>query len=342
MTTNGLLFRELEETDASYALDRCLVLVSKQREDGMTYSSRSITMQDLAAQIAEDLDAAAGISSAAYYMSSDFALQDHDHDIYTSAIFEPAGDQSQRKSIAKFIDYTNNQSADITIDDDYSSAHEGIDKISSILAEMQPAIAELQILAVSSIDDTSIITDITSPGFEGWVPADGSSYPLSAFQLSGQLSTAFIYDIQLSTFTVPDMSLFFKLKCRASSEFDIQHGETALPDHTHKIEGANVSASFDISGLSSNDVGFNTYEGYSQNNTSRADKGCIHHGNVNESTTVQLYRSVNVTEGNLAGKKFKTSEDGDPNAQSYPSHDVVPALIYVGRSRSSNPLVALT
>jgi hypothetical protein len=92
MTTNGLLFRELEETDASYALDRCLVLVSKQQEDGMIYSSRSITMQDLAAQIAEDLDAVAGISSAAYCMSSEFALYDHDHDIYTSAIFEPAGD----------------------------------------------------------------------------------------------------------------------------------------------------------------------------------------------------------------------------------------------------------
>jgi len=76
----------------------------------------------------------------------------------------------------------------------------------------------------------------TSPDFRGWVPADGSTYPLSAFALHGQLSAA--YGNGDGTFTVPDLSSFIRLNgsmdIAGDSAVGLVEGHTSLPKHTHE------------------------------------------------------------------------------------------------------------
>lgn len=185
----------------------------------MTYS-KSISLKDIAMQIAEDLDEILSLSSAAYCESSDFAVAAHDHDIYTSAMFFP--EEQMHYNIGQFYDFKHDSITAISIS--LSGDHSGVSDrllsdIECIVAAVQPHIGELNLVAASKIDTVGIETDIHSPGFEGWVPADGASYSIDDFEPQDMLSTAFDYDDSSRTFTVPDLVHFFKIKSQLTSQY---------------------------------------------------------------------------------------------------------------------------
>jgi len=53
-----------------------------------------------------------------------------------------------------------------------------------------------------------------------------------------------------------------------------------------------------------------------------------------------MTRSAKIDETKLISPKFKTSEEGS-NDESYPEHNLMPAYVYIGRSKKSNPIVAV-
>lgn len=310
----------------------------------------------------------AGIKSAAYCQSSDFALSSHDHDIFTSAVYVselPGGGKTH--TVLSIDDITTNPAIHHTVD--ISSVIDGdvpdIKKteLLSALSSYLPKLGTAQFICARDIGPYLNYLNPTKSSFVGWVLADGAIYDLTSFMLSTSIQN--VFQVNGTKFSVPDFrNAFCKLDCQpeTNSSYDIIEHEFSMPGHAHglTLEGGLAKITLDTTGISADEAGLNNMFNnmiletshnpeYEISVNKKTDKLSLHetkknnfyaiHNGTKSGTTIPVEL---VDQQEWSGYQINNlaivPEQGtdDDNEYPYPAHMMMPIVIYVGPSISSD------
>jgi len=303
-----------------------------------------------------------GVRSAAYAQSSDFAAINHDHDIYTSATYNNAIlNTTDRLSVMNMKN--SNQSFTMYL----SVSPEEDVNVYSYISAWQPKLGTLRLAGVSNTNLYGNAISYNHPEFKGWVQANGATYNLSNFLLSSEIQNVFQI-VNGTQFKVPALTNFIDINTTiadTNNSYSMQSGSTGLSSHRHLVTVSPYGGSFwaynttntqsesIVNSISSmlRSVAWKQNENESRNadfhfTTDTANKTLT----INFESTVRnvaapscaytgyyggYYGSIDARSSNVLTSTFPVSansseagEDGIP----YPSHNLVPALVYVGPS----------
>lgn len=345
---DGFLFKQLVNA-SKIDQSEDLMLVSHYDEQTSSYQSMAIDTKTLIASLDNDMDQFIDIGDAVYCDSSEFALSSHDHDIYTSAWYKPDDlDGKEKFTVADIYDNAHQQiqtCIQISVCTDESIVST---EWSQIISSAQPKIGTLQPLALSTFGDQSYTSDPELSDFNGWVPADGSKYYLSIFPSSISTILDSIYgNGDNRTFTVPDMNGFAKISNDIGQAWHpalIKH-HVALKKHTHAantVENKQLKIEITKSNMVPQEIRLEGYE------HPALTKHRMHAGtSANKPQgNATLNCTNNINKENLSAASFNISEQPmittiPDDYVAYPAFNYVPMMIYIGRSLSSTPLVAI-
>ena len=216
-------FEDFPQFINSLSGNTALLLVSHQITDG-EYKSATISLDSLAIQLR---DKSIHARSAAYYNSTEFALVNHDHDIYTSATYSTAfHDGDTISNVLSMHDVTNDKDYNVALSVINSElTPDEYEHIQSTLSAKRPKLGELRFIAVSDLQIYKDMFDPENANFVGWVPADGKTYNINNFILSDYMHLVFNAKTA-DTFYVPQLQEFCKINDSFnSSSYEIQTGK---------------------------------------------------------------------------------------------------------------------
>lgn len=341
--SNGLTFNQLPEA-SSVDEKSDLMLISHWNEKTHKYESMAITIDSLVSQLNADMDDNIKIGEIAYMSKDDFALSSHDHDIYTKASYNNTLQYSGEKfTIIKFNDMTSLAPAS-EMQISVNTQSDLLQRWKDAIDNAQPKIGTIQMLAISSLPP-GYTSDPEISDFNGWVPADGTTYDLSDFEQSVASTINELYgDGNGTTFTVPDLNGFFKIHNNPDIGCSLQMHEhyTALPRHTHAFDVKN--AKIVVDNLNPNDISPKSIKLDAWENA-HYWKYRIHCGKSQDksSDVVTFTCQNNVTKESMQDTNININEQPAISTQpndnaAYPAFNYVPAFVYVGRSKNSTPL----
>lgn len=341
-------------------------------KDGGTYHSNAIHIDDLAQCLNDSLF---GIKSAAYCTSSEFALSSHDHDIYTSAMYQSVIGSHNARTIMKMVDLTHGE---IPYFIDISSVVDGTEvpetkkrQLMNAILPYLPKLGTIEFVCANDVTAYSKYRDyfnVSSKNFIGWTYANGQTYDMTSFILSNNFSN--VFQCTGSTFKVPSLSNYI---CKASCQLDgnssysyVPGEETPLIGHSHEIvkNGNSTSLRLDSENIDIDDEdldklfthklggsrgggGFTPKFAF-ENNASTENKwsfgkakgnsafNTVHNGSASGTTSaVYLVDSQHIDDMPLNDLAI-VPEEGVEGEIAYPSHMLMPAVIFVGPSISSD------
>ncbi len=292
--------------------------------------SFKIRMNDLAHQFFNDYVAVLSVKSMAYESSADYALSSHDHDVYTSAMFIPAIGNDVIEIVSATVSSLTQQTStwhlsakNIGEGEDYSTF------VADRLSALQPKIGQVSFMLSANTDYEKNPGDPPTD-FIGWLPADGTSYKLTAFALSTDLSNVFS-GTDGTDFVVPNLSGFFRIEPQLTANVVHNNGKSAIPVHSHSIEISESNSKITTS------IEFNKVQKFKMATTTGCTRTnqCIHHGKNRRDekyvySNQPLQTTINMSTDDI-------SYDPRGIGYSYPSNQTLKAYVYVGRSYASKP-----
>ena len=233
MSDLQLSFEQLNDFDTDLSNAQMYFIVSHKDENGR-YQSCKIDFNHLAIQLNNSISS---MKSAAYHQSSDFATKMHDHDIYTSAVYDNGIHGSNTLSVMNMR--TNSMSYTMSISAVKSSEMPDVDL--KTLASL-PKLGTLQLISVKDLALNAKKFDYRNEMFTGWISAGASTtYNLADFVLSSDISN--VFNSTSTQFTIPCLTSFFKINddSATSNPYSVKNGATYTPIHTHGIDNSNNS-----------------------------------------------------------------------------------------------------
>ena len=207
---------------AEGAQEKCLsgdqFLISRRQlqvENPAWWFSRRLQYSDLSARIADDLSARFGFKSMAYEDEDDYALSGHTHSEYNYV-----------RLVSPFAD-----SPDSEYDKVLLVSIDGKRKWvkvprQRIMPPPDPVPGQIKLMAVTSLQPI----DAMGRNFDGWVYADGQTYP-PVFE------HASYFEQVDGGFRVPDMRNMFEMNNRPYEDvgFGLKDAENDVSPHAHNM-----------------------------------------------------------------------------------------------------------
>lgn len=190
-------------------LGRCLsgdqFLISRKQlrtQNPKWWFSRRLAYSDLSARIAADLSSKFGFGSMAYEDEDDYALVDHKHSDYNWVdIVSP---YENTKEFDGSYNYGDNPPA-VTVAKVWIDGDVRVVKMPLPVIEQEdldrPAPGQLKMMAVTSL----AAIDVNAADFDGWVYADGATYP-NSFEYS-----SYFPQVAGNKFQVPEIKNILEL-----------------------------------------------------------------------------------------------------------------------------------
>lgn len=355
MSTTSAAFDELQLFDNQLSNGQMYILVSH-RDENEAYRSRKISLDNLAAQLSESLTY---IRSAARTPSSDFATVNHDHDIYTSATYQNSINGGTK--VIQMRDSRNTYVMSISASDPLEPS-----EYPDVYQMMKPYLPHLGTVQMVGVRDLALHAgkfDMTKPEFTGWVHANGSSYSINDFYMSADMSK--VFKTSGSSFTVPVLYDFPKINCSTSSgntSYVTNPGHAALPVHSHDISipDDGIDMRLNSTSVTADQTQLNnTIKGILKSNyntpsftlkqdgssiTMRSGHGYTkfaHYGKNDSNNFGLILQSKMPLDDQVFSDFGLIAEQGNDSEIPYPSHNLVPAVIYVGPSKYSDLLAYL-
>ena len=344
-------FDELWSFDERLSSNQAYLLVSHEDVDGSIRSCK-ISLDNLASQLNSCI---IGIGSAAYCQSSDFALSSHDHDIYTSAMYSSNVTSTVAVDVMSMTDMTHSCTYEVMLSADHADGISQTSSVEDLILSKLPKLGQIQFIAVKDLLIYADKFDVTSPEFIGWIPAQNSTaYDLSDFILSSDIPKVFQTSVE-GRFIVPNLVDFCKISNAGddvNGSYEVHSGEVHTPLHSHalSIPGDGASITFksqditvDQSKLNSafrglmyvgdRDINFTITGAQLNRNVSQLG---IHNGmNTSENVPISLPLTKTVNDFGINDLMI-VEEDGDDAEFPYPSHNLMPVIIYIGPSRHTD------
>lgn len=347
MSNLSLAFDNLYPFDSQLSDNQMYFIVSHQNDDG-NYQSFKISIDSLAMQL--NKIASSGLRSVAYCQSSDFASISHDHDIYTSAMFNPAYiNPDDKKRIMTMRTPTTSYEMSL-------SSAQFIDYV-DVGSYVEASPLKLGIMKFIAVNDMTAYRDefdFSNEKFSGWVKADGTStYNINDFILSNDIPKVFY--TSGSTFTIPLLTSFFKINDNEHSHsYETYEGNLGLPIHNHNLRMSNSSLIINSNKIEvDNDAIANAlgskhkYSSYTpiyqitktdsditvSPANSKSYAAGMHDGRNNSDNYLVELAGTTVINDQVLNGMAMFEEEGVNNEIPYPSHNMIPAIVYVGPSR---------
>lgn len=347
MSELSLAFDELYPFDTQLSNNQMYFIVSHKNSSGL-YESCKISMESLAVQLNSCISS---IKSAARCPSSDFALVSHDHDIYTSAMFTPASIPANKK-VHVMTMKTSSTQYDVSLSAVTSNTPINVGQK---VKELLPKLGTVRFIAVNDLESYANELNYTNSNFSGWVRANGTStLKINDFMLSDSIPD--VFSTSGTTFTVPELTTFFKINGDDSSESYVKHaGHLGLSSHTHGMQNYGSELIFKSYKVEvDNDALNSIFDGKLRQTQSNPDVVI-----ENEDSKLQLKsgekkytkilgvhsgrNNLNNYQIELSGSMKKDdfhvpntgliANAGVENDIPHPSYNLIPAIVYVGPSK---------
>ncbi len=340
---------------ASKFLENDLLLVSTMSGD-VPVASKKISYADLRNQLVEDVLAGLGVKSMAYERKQMYALTSHEHDaLYTRAEWTPnpwfdkCKDSAKVKIAALKISTETLSSTDVSANPASSAVSCTSNDIWCptlvIPLPPRPEIGTLKFVTASSLQklvaqmslSTSAYGSLVNVNpydqdgkirddYDGWVFPNGMSFS----NVDGQLSAAakaFAGSATAETFTVPCISDFIQAYSSSgslSSGLSKVAAQVGLKPHLHTV--GELEFKIKLAELYQPDD--SNYKIWS---TSGFGGGVwIHQGNFTGKGEVVTIDGVTANLGTQALKGVHTSKASTASQDPYPTHSLIPLMIYIG------------
>ena len=312
-------------------ISSCILLV----QDSSNHISYKMPITMLMTQLMNEyVQSTNNLKGMAFENKEDYAIVNHDHDIYTNVDFCPS-ELSNPLEIIHINDSTHLKNDSISVLQFDNSSLKDI--ITPLIFEAQPKLGTIEFKSTYDCPLTS------SSNFMGWVPLDGHQYSLTSFLLSNDLKHVFSYidSGTTKTFTVPSMKEFMKFKMSLDSTCEHHLCKYNVASHSHSTnELQNPSMTMTIA-----DDDFNLVSTGTKDLTLQAYYNCashgnygIHHGIGNGAGWIDTKFSNVLDPSTFVNAAIRTKNDGISTAQFKPSHNMFQAYVYIGRSIYSAPL----
>lgn len=317
------VFSELVE--ASFPIkDDNQILVS-QKQTASKFESKAIELSSIYQQLNEELPLILDVGSMAYENTADWALKIHDHDVYTSAdyISERMTGELQKFLTLKHDSVVEELSVKITREQDDKT-----DYIIGIIEKAQPKLGEIRNVAPPSAGKYDFEKcNPRSQKFIGWVLAnEEDEYDIADFKLSNEITN--VFKCSGEKFAVPSLSNFCRIDCSTTCNVYTEVRESVhMLTHSHNVvvDGARVTTT--LTGISPSCFEFTTQTDF------QSYGHTVHNGTGNhESAYVDCTNSVDSDAFNNSNIQ---TENFTPSISTYPSHNLLPTLVFVGPSRWS-------
>ena len=346
-------FEQLQPFNIQLSGGQSYLLVSHKEEDE-SFKSCKISFENLAQQLNLSIK---DIKSAAYCQSSDFALSSHDHDIYTSAMYNSMVTSDIAVNAMHINDITHSCSYDVKLSVEMSNNEYQNKSIKDIVMNSLPKLGQIRFIAVKDLLMYANMFDITNPSFIGWIPAANENvYELSNFILSSQIPNVFQTSNE-GRFIVPNLVKFCKIRNSgddANGSYEIHPGQTHTPRHAHALnipgDGAKIKLKSNNISVDSNELN-SMFSGllffsdktinFTVDSTYALDRNVASLGirngrNDSDNTSMNVPLSKTMNDFSINNLDI-VEEDGDDNDEHpYPVHNLMPVIIYIGPSLSTD------
>ena len=358
----GQSFCELLSTKTFIENDLFLISRHEYDDDGTlsSSSSRKVRYNQLSGKLAEDVLDRLNLKTMAFEYKSRYAISSHLHDdIYSKCelIVNPkyqldCVDESEISNLCH-----------INIETDYiqgnqSLVYKDINKNPSLAMlsgtslsinmpkivvpiPPKPLIGTMKFIGIQTIqaliDSNGLV--MTSDGlnvnpyddqnkirddYDGWVFPNGQLIPNYDQQLSNA-SLVFHGISNANVITLPNISEFFKInpctRSNGSNYIYKTYYQTGIGQHFHLVDPLNISGDLELDEA-------NTKIRSTDRNGSKIN---VHHGNIVEHKNWSDPFEFDVTFDNIKfDPALTTTEDGSVESPNYPTHNVVPIMIYIG------------
>lgn len=308
-----------------------LMLASTESYEGQ--KSIAISVKDIAEQINEEIYSILNVGSMAYEDACNYAKRDHDHDIYTSADYFQTGTGDHLESFLTLAHNSKRQVLSVNVD---KSADDKIPKIEATISAAQPKLGEIRHLALQSFS----IPSYDSTEFFGWVLANGATYRIADFKLSGDIPN--VFSTSGANFTVPNLNNFCKINVALNaSSYDVTNAEVHVKSHGHGVVANNAKLFIkEVTNISSYDGGAPNFYCNSKTGGGGFMASEFAHNGRGKSYTCECssYNDIRTDVFNKSG--LQTMPMNDPSRslpETYPSHNYLPTLVYVGPGKNTPP-----
>lgn len=340
---------------ASKLLENDLLFVSKMSAD-VPIASKKISYADLRNQLVEDVLAGLGVKSMAYEHKQMYALTSHEHDaLYTKAEWTPNPWFDQCKDAAK-VKIATVKILSETLSATDVSANPVSSAMSCTSSDIQcpiidiplpprPQIGTLKFVTASSIQkliaqESLSITEYESlvnvnpydlngnirDDYDGWVFPNGATFTNIDEQLSAA-AKVFAGSAAARSFTIPCISDFIQAygsNGSLSSGLSYIPCQVGLKPHLHTVNPLKFK-------IKSAKLRQDTYKIWT---TSGYGGGIwIHQGDPNKEGAKQNIVDVKGVTANLGTEALKdvhTSKASTASQDPYPTHTLIPLMIYIG------------
>lgn len=231
-----LVGRKVSELARIYDLrDDYRFLLSRKQEDG-SYRSYAITYGNLVKQMTEEVRKALGIKSMAYRDRTEYAQVDHTHP-YGYTVCNPTYQLSDFQDQGKVSCICTVTTSDYSTTGTVSVLYPPMPPTAPI-RHRTPYVGEFRMFAELNGKTSSQIRQSMLDGtFDGWVYADGGSYPRTVGRYDFSEAYA-LYRGSGGTFSVPKIDNFLKLDGNPGQTVDCQTVHpyhNSVSSHTHMV-----------------------------------------------------------------------------------------------------------
>lgn len=338
-------------------IDNDFFLVSQlepSEEDSKTsrYISKKISYSNLRVQLIEDVINGLGLKSMAYEDKRNYVLTSHSHDEIYSRVEWTSNPQygslrtDKLSSLGQvLIDFETLSSCDV-------SSNPAMQEVSSTSASIycpknyippppKPLIGTLKFVASPTIRHLLELNQLSTTSYSGIINVnpydasgsirvnyDGWVFPNGAIvsNINNQLSDAaqvFAGNANASEFTLPTIADFIQAYSQdgnLSGQLSAYPKQIGLKEHQHTV--GRLKFSFTTASLDQRTRKIWTTRGNGGTNW-------IHHGKSGKEKVVNV-DNVMVQFGSEALNKIKTNDAASDAQDPYPTHDLIPLMIYIG------------
>lgn len=312
-----------ELSTVSELLSNDIFVVSTPAEEkSSSYSSNVLTLDEISKQLCTDLSNHFGLKSMAFEEKWNYAKNGHIHDYTKIQIESPY--ENLKADRSKTI---------LKIDLNGTARYIKMPKV-EFPTFPEPEIGELKFLANCGVklsrhfskNSDGVFSFTSTDRFDGWVYPDGSTFKSSDFPSASE-----IYGTSESTtFRVPDLRTFFKCNNGSLKNDSLKHNDyvISVPPHVHKVTSdGNELNNTEIEA----DVDVLTWA------TGDGKHPTVHRGDgpINGKGVRGIDVKIDTSKFNGSASSVEDPIDDDrnliPQEEPYPTHDVIPVLIYIGR-----------
>lgn len=294
-----------------------------QMRDGVTltneYMSKNMTYSQLSGQMFKLCKDNFGFKSMAYESEENYSLAGHVHNysavsVWPNAEYQPNRDGSNLSVLSAVVEFV--------IDSKRTTLY--APKV-NVYESPKPAIGQLKFLLKTPPSLPNTDAFYGSSSFTGWVYPDGRSVTKTRFPDAFD-AFGYSYGGSGENFNIPSLTDFISLNSKnmgfncAPKVPEVK----SLPSHRHDISNPNISGSVKL-----------TYSFCTVDNTDPgyACHGAISTGKVDRGQDYDVKFKMNNPTCNNVTTDLNENYQADQSTETYPSHNMLPVMIYIGGER---------